>query len=278
MLLMMREWLLLLGALLTAVSTVPANPTQRYLDQDRQNRGSGAGDAAEAAPQVVWGKQCSPRLACLRLLQDTILECEVFAPSGTVLSWYKDQAPLDRQIDERNSVWRGGQTLARSTSKVHLSSVVFIDCASVEDLGEYRLEVRTPGDQVFVRHFTVNLTDTEKGMPGRTCWFGKDLIDQLPRIYEYARKAAGVHASDVLLPCRLRAHLHTKSTTWLFKGTRLASHHAKYKLLPSGDLLVRNLQPEDQGMYTCRAYSNKIMGYTDQIHTFVYLMDQETVV
>ncbi|XP_069937845.1 zwei Ig domain protein zig-3 [Cherax quadricarinatus] len=260
---MMRTYILL-GYVLVTIPSIPATPVHRQPHQQHTNTGSPG-----VPEEVFWGKQCSPRQVIVRLQQDTVLQCEVFAPTGTVLTWYKDHTLLDGKM---GTVQESISSLERSTAKVHLSSVVYIDCASFEDQGEYHLEVRSPSHQVYSRYFTVNLTENED-LPGRTCWISTESMRLIPRIYQYARQAIGEPGNDVLLPCRLRGHLNSMSTTWLFKDTQVTSRHAKYKVLASGDLLVRSLRPEDRGVYTCQAYSNKLPGFIDQVHTFVYPLD-----
>ena len=44
--------------------------------------------------EVMWSAPCSPRLALLRHRQDAVLECELYAPAGTSLVWFKDEAQV----------------------------------------------------------------------------------------------------------------------------------------------------------------------------------------
>ncbi|XP_071547721.1 neural/ectodermal development factor IMP-L2 [Panulirus ornatus] len=269
---LLAAWVLL-GAILVSLPGAPAYSVHRH---DQRHHSKRVED--EPASPVLWGRQCTPRLAFLRPQQDTLLECEVLAPTGTVLTWYKDQVPLDGQMDvvkeTSNSLWEPRAAFMRSTSKVHLSSVLYIDCAEVKDQGHYRLEVRTPDDQLYTRHFTVNLTKSEGETPGNTCRLGREVVSHLPRIHQYAQQAMAHHGQDLLLPCRLHGRAPAMATTWLFRDTKVASHHHRYQVLPTGDLLVREVRPEDRGIYTCKAYSTLLPGFTDQIHTFVYPLEQ----
>ncbi|KAG7173754.1 putative sidekick-like, partial [Homarus americanus] len=164
---------------------------------------------------------CSPRKAFLYQQQDALLQCE-------------KEAMQEEMID---SV-RGG-------AKVHLSSVIYIDCASPDDQGRYQLDVRTPAGHLFTRYFTVQLLENVDRMLGHTCRLGKEVMSFVPRIYQFARQAVAQHGQTLVLA--------------------------------NGDLLVRDLSPKDRGVYTCRAHNTDLPGIADQIHTFVYPQEKDRV-
>ncbi|ROT65663.1 putative protein sidekick-like [Penaeus vannamei] len=220
--------------------------------------------------ELLWGHQCSPRLAWLHPQQDARLQCEIFGPSGTVLTWYKDQ--MESVEESTNSVSWKDKTL-RSTpsgvSKVRVKSTVYIDCASTEDIGEYSLKVQTPDHQVFTRNFTLTFAD-ESANPGPTCGIGKDLVTYLPRIYQYAPQALAYSGHDITLPCRQQGR--DSAVTWYLRNSPLPRNSSKYLVLSNGDLVVRRVTVQDRGMYKCRAASTLVHGLSDQIRTFLYPM------
>ncbi|XP_042213096.1 zwei Ig domain protein zig-4-like [Homarus americanus] len=275
----MMKIYLALPVLMALLQTVPAVPMIRNTSQNNKNSNNsnkkGSFGVKEAPPQVIWGSACSPRKAFLYQQQDALLQCEVYAPTGSVLTWYKDHTPLHHQKEamqeEMIDSVRGG-------AKVHLSSVIYIDCASPDDQGRYQLDVRTPAGHLFTRYFTVQLLENVDRMLGHTCRLGKEVMSFVPRIYQFARQAVAQHGQTLVLPCRLHSHPPTMTTTWLFQNTLLSTpRQTKYQVLANGDLLVRDLSPKDRGVYTCRAHNTDLPGIADQIHTFVYPQEKDRV-
>ncbi|XP_042855759.1 zwei Ig domain protein zig-4-like [Penaeus japonicus] len=227
---------------------------------------------------VLWGHLCSPRLAWLQPQQDARLQCEIFGPTGTILTWYKDQVPINPQqmeaVEEAtNSVaWKGKTPRATPTgvSKVRVRSTVYIDCASTEDMGEYSLKVQTPDHRVFTRNFTVTFTSDDGANPGPTCGIGKALVTYLPRIYQYAPQALAHIGHDITLPCRQQGQ--DSAVTWFLHNSPLPQDSSKYLVLSNGDLVVRRVNTQDRGMYKCRVASTLVNGLFDQIRTFLYPM------
>jgi len=52
----------------------------------------------EERDEVLWTSECSPRVAGVRRGQDARLQCEMVAPTGSVLTWFKDDVPLHREV------------------------------------------------------------------------------------------------------------------------------------------------------------------------------------
>ncbi|XP_037781053.1 uncharacterized protein LOC119577530 [Penaeus monodon] len=101
----------------------------------------------EERDEVLWTSECSPRVAGVRRGQDARLQCEVVAPTGSVLTWYKNGVPLHREgaqvevgstpqaLMEEATNMLGleeelSSTASASASVLQLSSVVYLDCVS----------------------------------------------------------------------------------------------------------------------------------------------------
>lgn len=54
-----------------------------------------------------------------------------------------------------------------------------------------------------------------------TCYIGPEGVAQIPRVWQYARRARGRHGRHVLLPCRVVKRDVDMTTNWYFRGKRL---------------------------------------------------------
>ncbi|KAK8401310.1 hypothetical protein O3P69_002822 [Scylla paramamosain] len=231
------------------------------------------------AEEVKWSASCSPRVALLRPNQDAMLACEMYAPSGTSLVWLKNENQILPQTKAPQrflpllpdvAVSRKGRR--RSVPYLHISTDVYIDCASSKNQGYYSLKLTTPSRRVYTRNFTVILTG-DRANPALSCYLGHRRVEQIPRIWQYARRAQGKHGESVLLPCRVLERGVNTTTTWYFRDKRLVPgfNGHKYQVQPSGDLLVLEMEPKDAGLYTCTVH-NTLMPYLfDRVHTWLMM-------
>ncbi|MPC27214.1 hypothetical protein E2C01_020380 [Portunus trituberculatus] len=255
--------------LLLAARGTPARPK---LDASSSTRPS-------PLTEVKWSASCSPRVSKLRPNQDAMLACEMYAPNGTSLVWLNNQKQILPQAKASHHLLPPSSEIAvsrkgrrRIVPYLHISTDVYIDCASSKNQGYYSLKLTTPSGHVYTRNFTVILTG-ERANPAMTCYLGHKRVEQIPRIWQYARRARGKHGESVLLPCRVLERGVNTVTTWYFRGKRLmpGSSGYKYQVQPSGDLLVLETKPKDAGLYTCTVH-NALMPYLfDRVHTWLIL-------
>ncbi|XP_037792034.1 uncharacterized protein LOC119587360 [Penaeus monodon] len=146
----------------------------------------------EERDEVLWTSECSPRVAGVRRGQDARLQCEVVAPTGSVLTWYKDGVSLNREgaqvevgstpqelLEEATNMLgleeELSSTASTSASVLQISSVVYLDCVSNQHQATYKLEVRAPRSQKsYSRLFTVVIVgdESETLEEGPTCRLG----------------------------------------------------------------------------------------------------------
>ncbi|XP_050701880.1 uncharacterized protein LOC126988116 [Eriocheir sinensis] len=253
---------------------------------------------AEGVLPVRWASACSPRLALLRRHQDAMLQCELYAPAGTDLTWLKDgqqhlpktptappspaAAPyaVPRQARQCRRDARKEPRPSTRSALLHISTGTYIDCASPAHQGHYTLRVTTPNRHVYTRNFSVVLT-SESASPANTCYLGPEFVTQIPRVWFYVRRARGTTGGSLVLPCRVLDQGMT--TVWHFRGARLLPGliNYKYEVLASGDLVVQCLEPGDAGLYTCTAYNTVKPYLFDRVHTWLTMpkgapaMDQD---
>lgn len=269
--------------LLMAVRGTLALPRQGSSSSPRVNR------LGDNALKVMWSAPCSPRLALLRHRQDAVLECELYAPAGTTLVWFKDEAQVLPEaqtsrhtlasapeviIQRRARRRRGRRMLAspKGIPLVRISTNTYIDCASTIHQGNYTLKATTPSQHVYLRHFTVTLTGKVVS-PAMTCFLGPARMEQIPRVWQYARRAQGRHGKRMVLPCRVVEHDVDMTTNWYFRGKQLGRgrNTNKYEVLSSGDLMVKRTRSRDAGLYTCIVHNTLKPYLFDRVHTWLIM-------
>ncbi|XP_037781375.1 uncharacterized protein LOC119577844 isoform X4 [Penaeus monodon] len=241
----------------------------------------------EERDEVLWTSECSPRVAGVRRSQDARLQCEVVAPTGSVLTWYKDGVPLHREgaqvevgstpqelLEEATNMLgleELSSTASTSASVLQISSVVYLDCISDQHQATYKLEVRAPRSQKsYSRLFTVVIVgdESEALEEGPTCRLGA-LVNALPRIYQHSPAAMGHVGDSVTLPCRSQGHNVTRE--WFLNNERI-SGDAIYQISSTGDLMVRRLSAQGRTRYTCRVTSTRFSALSDTVLTEVVTM------
>lgn len=68
------------------------------------------------------------------------------------------------------------------------------------------------------------ITSTVSGKvvsPAMTCFLGPARMEQIPRVWQYARRAQGRHGKRMVLPCRVVEHDVDMTTNWYFRGKQL---------------------------------------------------------
>ncbi|XP_037780998.1 zwei Ig domain protein zig-4-like [Penaeus monodon] len=239
----------------------------------------------EERDEVLWTSECSPRVAGVRRGQDARLQCEVVAPTGSVLTWYKDDVPLHRESGQTEVVSTPQELLKEATNKLGLeeelvstsasvlqiSSVVYLDCVSEQHQATYKLEVRTPRSRrSYSRLFTVVIVgdEGEALAEGPTCRLGS-LVNALPRIYQHSPAAIGHVGDSVTLPCRSQGHNVTRE--WFLNDERI-SNDDNHRISGNGDLVVQRLSAQGHKRYECRAISTRFSALTDTVFTAVVIM------
>lgn len=237
---------------------------------------------SSTATEVLWQSPCSPRLALLNRRQDAQLQCDVVVPAGTEVTWFKNHQPLLRlgeqqevtiQIQQEayeettNEVGTPLVAAATSGNRLRISSLVFIDCADVDDEAEYSLELRTPTYNVYFRNFTVRLIDTEMGQAGSTCNFRASQLQERPRIYYYASVAWPRAGGSLTLPCRAQGrHLQH---VWYVDNISVGNTNPNYQVLANGDLIIRTVGMHSPSSCRCEVSNTEVSVPRDSIITYI---------
>nr|XP_032653549.1 hemicentin-2 isoform X2 [Chelonoidis abingdonii] len=157
-----------------------------------------------------------PSVVQVRVNAGVILPCEVSGIPRPVVTWQK----------EGMSIPAGAGFKVLPNGHLHLSQ------ASVEDAGVYLCVAQNPSGTAL----------------GKT-----RVIVQVPPVIEASQPQLSIlEGSQVLLPCAARG-IPEPRLTWSKDGVPVPGREGKFTLLPSGELMVKDSQGEDAGMYTCTA-------------------------
>ncbi|XP_050692043.1 uncharacterized protein LOC126983357 [Eriocheir sinensis] len=216
--------------------------------------------------EVVWQRICSPRLSLVHRRQDAELKCEAVVPDGTKFTWYKGNQILQRpgvqqvsdvlqQMFEENTneVAVSVEAAMAPSARLHVSSVVYIDCANEQDVADYTLEVTTPSNSVYMRNFTVALSGSRR-RDGSTCGAAASRLESMPRIYQHAKEAWPRVGESLVLPCRAQGRRHQH--TWYSGATSVTSTDLNYQKLDNGDLFIRTVGPDTPTAFVCQVSSD----------------------
>ncbi|XP_064100256.1 protogenin-like [Macrobrachium nipponense] len=268
-------------ALLRGASSLPQNRQYLgHLDHKEKPNKRSSGNEGDGG-KIIWGGDCSPRYTSLYSTEDALLECEAFVPTGTVFTWHKGNKEYHSflqaaKVEEiTNDVeWNdlASSPNLKLGSTVYISTILYIDCASADDKGEYMLSVETPNGRIQNRFFGLNVTAaTRYHMPGGTCAYGRNIMEYIPRIYQYAKQVVAFRGSNVVVPCRALGRETT--LVWSFDRRSIETSE-KYQVLANGDLVIRDVTSKDRGVYSCRVTSNIASNFYDAVYTYFYLHQQ----
>ncbi|CAL4079924.1 unnamed protein product [Meganyctiphanes norvegica] len=223
---------------------------------------------------VTWGARCSPKRAKVRPNSDVSLECEVLVPDGSVLLWKKDGMPVHFIQEYPGDVLSNSirpslymDQYVGSHGTVHMSTRVYIDCANEEHEGLYTLEVHTPNGKQSKRNFTVTLAESAGHSVGMFC-YDLAIVPYIPRIYEYARAHGAIIGQEIILPCKVQGNNHTVS--WYFQNRQLPQNSPSFQIHANGNLLIRELNLDHRGVFSCQTMSTIVPELTDIAFTTVY--------
>ncbi|CAL4134952.1 unnamed protein product [Meganyctiphanes norvegica] len=193
---------------------------------------------------VVWGSACSPRLSFVRKHQDTGLSCELTAPVGTKITWYKDGKS---QLSSKKQGMDIGPKL--SDTMARLKTELMLPCIDVEDKGEYTVIAQTPEQRLFSRNFTVKLSRSSGHHPGKSCGHYEEL-QYHPYIVVAAAMITAQLGSTVVIPCTVQGK--DIDVKWYFENELRAIN----KVSENDDLIIDSMGLDDVGLYQCEASSS----------------------
>uniref|UniRef100_T1J0Z2 Ig-like domain-containing protein n=1 Tax=Strigamia maritima TaxID=126957 RepID=T1J0Z2_STRMM len=221
----------------------------------------------EPNPHYLFMKIKPPKHLSVDLHDNRVLECEAGGSPPPTIHWLKDGRTIATNVNNDENAISEVYTpiLGIGSTK----SKLFIDCFGPQDEAEYTCVAETPyqreisKSKVVIKH--VNPTQLNS-----LCVSTKKSIDTPARITMWTGNMLENMGNDVILFCRTLGKPNPK-ITWL-ANDELVDNNAKYQVQENGDLLVRHIDWNDMGEYTCVAENSVDR---DSAETFLYPVKNE---
>ncbi|XP_068210604.1 uncharacterized protein [Palaemon carinicauda] len=220
--------------------------------------------AMDVAGEAPWVNPVYQQQRLVGVNADYLLREEINVPSGTRITWYKNNVTIHQNVNNN---------LARSSlnsSRLVVSTKVYIDCAKITDGGLYTLQLDIPNRSYnWHRNYAVIIVG-RSGIPGVSCRFSANEMAYIPRIYQYAKRAYVSVGESIVLPCGFKGLL--ADVAWYVNNTRISSDQ-QHETMPGGDLMIRQTSASETTHYTCLVWSTAYANLHDRVNTAVYVQE-----
>ncbi|CAO4386059.1 unnamed protein product [Caenorhabditis nigoni] len=172
--------------------------------------------------------------------QSAALHCEILAIPSAVIYWEKNGQLVqgDRELNLFEKLMNTGNPLVDNGI---VSSNYHIPCATAKDAGVYKC-IGYNGHKRIETTAAVEIEGTDADCPS-TDKTAPMITLQTESRFEMAGNAA-------TLICRANKEA---TWSWTFDGEEIDFHAGRHEILPTGDLLIRNISWPDMGDYFCTA-------------------------
>lgn len=186
--------------------------------------------------------------------------CEMMGSQVPSIQWIVGHMPVS-EIDnlESNVVSEDAPTAIVRVRSVHVIDHMLSEARTYTCIGRSGSKTIYASTKVHPAHsdqLLGGLMVTEKQYQG----------PQKPRIIYTEKTHLDLMGSNIMLPCKVHARPHAK-ITWRNNEEKEIVQSHRFKVLPTGDLLIMDLKWEDMGNYKCIAHN--AVGH-DSADTFVY--------
>ncbi|ALC44018.1 ImpL2 [Drosophila busckii] len=183
--------------------------------------------------------------------------CEVMGSQVPTIQWLVNHFPSDELKDQESNII----TVDAPSAIVRVRSVYVID-HMLSTSRAYTCVGRT-GSKTIYATTVVHPSHSAQGLIATDKQYE---TPQKPRITLTEKTHLDLVGSDVMLPCRVHSVPRAR-ITWRNNEDKEIVPSNRYKLLPTGELLISNIKWEDMGNYKCTA-QNPIG--RDTAETFLY--------
>ncbi|XP_046807979.1 neural/ectodermal development factor IMP-L2 isoform X1 [Lucilia cuprina] len=266
---------LLLLALLVFISSYGSEA--RAIDDVDNSIESGAGDQSAATgpssaslqPRTRFGQDWikftkTPPVKILQSLGSPVeIACEVMGSQIPTIQWVVGHIPLSEiETIESNVISESSASAIVKVRSVHVIDHMLSEARTYTCVG------RTGSKTVYASTIVYPQSDLKDLVQVRE----KPFMGHVkPRIVYSERMHLDLVGSNVVLPCKVHARPRAE-VFWMNDEGNLIEQNQRFKLLPSGDLLISDLKWEDMGAYKCIA--RNALG-KDTADAFIYPVQKE---
>ncbi|XP_075160198.1 ecdysone-inducible gene L2 isoform X2 [Haematobia irritans] len=191
------------------------------------------------------------------------ITCEVMGSQIPTIQWVVGHLPLS-EIDsiESNVISESSASAIVKVRSVHIIDHLLSEPRTYTCVGRTGSKTVYSSTTVYPPNDLKDLMQLrEKPFMGPT----------KPRIVYSERMHMDLIGSDVVLPCKVHARPRAE-VFWMNEEGNLIEQNQRFKLLPSGDLLISNIKWEDMGAYKCIA--RNALG-KDTADAFIYPVQKD---
>ncbi|KAH8379179.1 hypothetical protein KR009_003401, partial [Drosophila setifemur] len=183
--------------------------------------------------------------------------CEMMGSQVPSIQWVVGHLPIS-EIDnlDSNQVSEDAPSAIVRVRSVHIIDHMLSASRTYTCVGRTGSKTIYASTVVHPARSSSEIVVAEKQYPG----------PQKPRIIYTEKTHLDLMGSNVLLPCKVHARPRAEITWFNNENQKVMQGH-RYKVLPTGDLLIADIKWEDMGNYKCLARNSE--GH-DTADTFVY--------
>ncbi|XP_034484131.1 neural/ectodermal development factor IMP-L2 [Drosophila innubila] len=188
------------------------------------------------------------------------IACEIMGSQVPSIQWMVGRQPLSEVENlDSNAVSEDAPTAIVRVRSVHVIDYMLSAPRIYTCVGK-------TGSKTIYASTTVHPSHTDEGLAGMIVPEKPYQGAHKPRITYTQKTHLDLMGSSIMLPCKVHARPHAK-ITWRNNEDKEIVQSERFRVLPSGDLLISNLKWEDMGNYKCIAHN--AVG-RDSADTFVY--------
>ncbi|XP_071747061.1 zwei Ig domain protein zig-4 isoform X2 [Lepeophtheirus salmonis] len=192
----------------------------------------------------------------------TTLECSASGNPAPRITWFKDGKPLIKELTEGDY----GEFSIESLSET--KSVINLDCISESDAGLYECVAHTDQKEAKVGTEVQVVSFEPNGCVPRNLM---NFEASKPIIFQWMETYMQILGLEAHLVCRSEGH---ETVHWYGPdGEMVDENNKKFVIKANGDLLIKDLNFGDMGMYRCMAKNS--IG-EDMKETFLYPLAPES--
>lgn len=229
----------------------------------------------EADQKLFFKGQEFPEVSSAPKRQDVVLECEVGGSPSPTIHWLKNGERIQQGFtrDFKDDAATYEQEMNPSgTPMLRLGKVkskLYLDCVSEQDEAKYTCVAETPYERITQSTYLQIENDLPVSVEkAETCLTKRALRGSPARIYLWTSVRLELEGTAVQLFCRAEGFPAPKCSWRYSEYGEEISHDHQHKVLPNGDLLIKNIDwLTNMGEYYCRC-SNE--AGADQQSTFLY--------
>ncbi|KAM7356531.1 ecdysone-inducible gene L2 isoform 1-T1 [Cochliomyia hominivorax] len=206
----------------------------------------------------------TPPVKILQTLGSPVeISCEVMGSQIPTIQWVVGHVPLSEiETIESNVISESSASAIVKVRSVHVIDHMLSEARTYTCVG------RTGSKTVYASTIVYPQSDLKDLVQVRE----KPFMGHVkPRIVYSERMHLDLVGSNVVLPCKVHARPRAE-VFWMNDEGNLIEQNQRFKLLPSGDLLITDLKWEDMGAYKCIA--RNALG-KDTADAFIYPVQKE---